>query len=684
MIRDLFNLARLRTLFAHVHRRVTDGTRAVLPSRRTTALDGQHHHPDQRLAAAAVPTHPGAAHGTADVPTRPASHSPTATPSLQSAAPDTRHRHRPAQPLATAPVPVHPGVARGTADTSIRPARHNPAWSRSDRAFAVSLTISRQAPATPTRDEAVWNRTRKGGCSVRFRSAADVRPFPPLAVTVVSNDAAPRLPSPARVLLACRKAVRNRIRRGVRSVRFRFAADVRPLPPLAVSVGPNGAAARSPVPATVGSAGKRAVRNRTREGVRSVRFQFAAALALISPLGASASGADRAPTIGSVTRAPYSVTAGGLPVDRYLLTNARGARVAILTYGATIDRVEMPERSGTLGDVVLRLPDLAAHEAHANVGNIVGRFANRISGGGFTLDGHRYDLSPDRSAVISHGGKPGWGERVWRASPCATRGCSAVTLRYTSPDGENGFPGRVEASVTYTLTPDDALRIDYRATTNRPTVVNLTNHSYFNLAGGGTVADHRLQLLADAVLAVDARKVPTGTLTPVAGTAFDLRHPARIGDRIDADDPAVRAARGFDHNWVLARTRRPALPVVARLVDPASGRTLEVRTDQPGVQVYTANSWTGAFADAHGRPLARAAGVALETQGWPDSPNQPGFPSTVLRPGRPFRSTTIYRFGVTTCTSGPSACPVGSRPDAVSRPAASSQRSVALVPPPVR
>lgn len=350
---------------------------------------------------------------------------------------------------------------------------------------------------------------------------------------------------------------------------------------------------------------------------------------------------------GSVARTPYGKTAGGEAVERYVLTNAAGARVAILTYGATIDRVDMPDRQGRLGDVVVSLPDLAAHEEHGYMGAAVGRFANRISGGGFTLDGRRHDLSPDRTAVVSHGGKPGWAERVWQATPCAPRGCSAVTMRLVSPDGENGFPGRVAASVTYTLTPDNALRIDYRADTTAPTVINMTNHSYFNLGGGGTVLDHRLQVAGDAVLAVDARRVPTGAERSVAGTPFDLRQPTRIGDRIDADDPMVRDAKGFDHNWVLARAPRPSLPVVARLTDPASGRTMEVRTTEPGVQVYTANSWTGAFADAAGRPLLRAAGVALETQHWPDSPNQPGFPSTVLRPGKLFRSTTIFRFGVT-------------------------------------
>ena len=361
----------------------------------------------------------------------------------------------------------------------------------------------------------------------------------------------------------------------------------------------------------------------------------------------AAAAATPSPAGGGVTREPYGTTREGTAVDRYRLRNRHGAEVAILTYGGIIDSVSVPDRQGRFANVVLQLPDLATHEARPNVNSIVGRFANRIAGGGFVLDGRRYPLSPDPKAIVIHGGTPGFGERVWRGEPCRPRGCSAVTLRYVSPDGENGFPGRLSVAVTYTLTTDDAIRIDYRATTSRPTVVNFTNHSYFNLAGGGTVLNQRVQILGDAYLPTDARRVPTGEIRSVAGTPFDLRSPTRLADRVDLPDPSIRQAKGLDQNWVLARGDRPALPVVARAVDPASGRTLEVRSSEPGLQLYTAGGFDGSLRDAAGRPIERTAGFAMETQHWPDSPNRPNFPSTVLRPGQTFRSTTIYRFGVT-------------------------------------
>ena len=258
----------------------------------------------------------------------------------------------------------------------------------------------------------------------------------------------------------------------------------------------------------------------------------------------------------------------------------------------------------------------------------------------------RYPLAATPAAVVSHGGTPGFGARLWRATPCRPRGCRSVTLGYDSPDGENGFPGLLHVTVTYALDARATLTVTYRATTTRATVLNLTNHSYFALSGDPArgVTDQRLQVAAARVAEQDARRVPTGVLRPVAGTPLDFTAGARLGDRIDAADPGIVAAKGLDHGFVL--DRRPGAPA-ARLVDPGSGRTLEVRTSEPTIQVYTANSFDGSVVGAGGVPLHRAAGVALETQHLADSPNRPEFPSTVLRPGHRFVSTTSLRFGVT-------------------------------------
>ncbi|ESQ82598.1 hypothetical protein AEAC466_17170 [Asticcacaulis sp. AC466] len=345
-------------------------------------------------------------------------------------------------------------------------------------------------------------------------------------------------------------------------------------------------------------------------------------------------------------RMPYGVTADGQAVERITLRNSRGTTLGILTYGGIIDEIRVRDRTGKFDSVVLALSDLAAYEARPNFGSIVGRFANRISGG-FALDGQHHALSPDGS-VVSHGGKPGFGARVWKADPCKQPMCRSVTLSYTSPDGENGFPGAMKVSVTYSLGNDDSVRIDYRATTTRATVINLTNHSYFNLAGrdAGRVDGQTLRVAADAYLPLTDKKVPTGEIRKVDGTPFDLRRPVAIGSRVTAEDPQIALMKGFDHNWVLSKPEGELAPV-AWLSDPVSGRTLTVLTTEPGLQVYTANGFNGTLKSASGRMLAARDGIALETQHFPDSPNQPAFPTTVLRPGQVFTSTTIYRFGIT-------------------------------------
>ncbi|WP_089925898.1 aldose epimerase family protein [Caulobacter sp. UNC279MFTsu5.1] len=347
----------------------------------------------------------------------------------------------------------------------------------------------------------------------------------------------------------------------------------------------------------------------------------------------------------TAARAPYGATAAGAPVEVFTLTNDRGMNVKVLSYGGVITQVNVPDRKGEVRNVVLELADLKAYEARANFSSLLGRYANRISNGGFTLDGVRHDLPSGAEGVSSHGGPTGFSTRLWTATPFQRRGEAGVTLAYTAADGEGGYPGTLKVAVTYTVTRKNVLRIDYRATTDKPTVINLSHHVYFNLAGGGTVYDHTIQALASRFTPIDARKLPTGEIAPVAGTALDLRRPVRLGDRVAADDPQIRFANGLDHNFVVDGGGRGGLVPAVRLADPASGRTLEVATTQPGVQLFAANSFNGTLKTPDGRPLEKGAGLAIETQHFADSPNHPNFPTTVLRPGETFSQTTEFRFG---------------------------------------
>jgi aldose 1-epimerase len=347
-----------------------------------------------------------------------------------------------------------------------------------------------------------------------------------------------------------------------------------------------------------------------------------------------------------VTRAPYGVTATGAPVEAFTLQNDRGMTVKVLSYGGIITQVAVPDRQGRIQNVVLELPDLKAYEAKPNFSALLGRYANRISNGGFTLDGVRHALPSSAEGVSSHGGPTGFATRVWTGTPFKRHGGAGVTLSYRAADGEGGYPGALSVSVTYTVTRANTLRMDYRATTSQPTVINLSHHVYFNLAGGGTIYDQTAQVLAQAYTPIDARKLATGQIAPVAGTALDMRQPTRIGERVAADDPQIKYANGFDHNFVIDGGGRGRLVPAVRVADAASGRTLELRTTQPGVQLFSANSFDGALKDAQGRPLPRGAGLALETQHFADSPNHDNFPSTVLRPGQVFQQTTEFRFGV--------------------------------------
>ena len=343
----------------------------------------------------------------------------------------------------------------------------------------------------------------------------------------------------------------------------------------------------------------------------------------------------------------YGHTDDGQPVQRITLDDGIG--VQILTFGGIVARLETPDRAGMRDNVVLGLPDLATYVArNPNFGTTVGRFAGRIAGGRFALDGVTHVLSANEGLNTLHGGTRGFGQRVWRLEQATT---NAVTLALTSVDGDEGFPGTLETRVTFTV-EGTSLRIDYEARTDRATVLNLTNHSYFNLAGGGDVLGHELRIDADRILELNARSLPTGAVLDVTATPFDFRTPAPVGARIREAHPQIVFGLGYDACFVL---RGEGFREVAAVRDPASGRVMTVRTDQPAVQLYTANKLTGALIGPAGRTYRAGDALCLETQHYPDSPNQPSFPSTVLRSGAVFRSRTEYSFGTAERLGGPGA-----------------------------
>jgi aldose 1-epimerase len=346
-----------------------------------------------------------------------------------------------------------------------------------------------------------------------------------------------------------------------------------------------------------------------------------------------------------VTRASFGQLPDGTAVESFTLRNAHGLEVRAITYGAIITSVRVPDRAGRLGDVVLGHDDLAGYLAKPSYfGAVVGRYGNRIAKGRFTLDGKTYTLATNNGPNHLHGGIKGFDKVVWKAEPAATG--AAVTFRYVSADGEEGYPGKLQAQVTYTLDDHDALTFDYRATTDKATPLNLTQHSYFNLAGAGSdILGHVLTLDADRFTPVDATLIPLGPLAPVAGTPLDFRKPTAIGARIDADDEQIRRGGGYDHNFVINRSGR-GLVHAARVADPVSGRTMDVATTEPGVQFYSGNFLDGTVTGKGGVAYKRRSGLCLETQHYPDSPNQPSFPSSVLRPGQEYRSKTVLTFGV--------------------------------------
>ncbi|MFG3003784.1 aldose epimerase family protein [Streptomyces calvus] len=343
----------------------------------------------------------------------------------------------------------------------------------------------------------------------------------------------------------------------------------------------------------------------------------------------------------------FGKLADGTKVHSWSLENG-GTRMRVLSYGGIVQSLEVPDRRGRHANVSLGFDDLADYVASSPYfGALIGRYGNRIDKGRFTLDGTDHQLSVNDGENSLHGGARGFDKRVWDVEPFTAGPDVGLRLYHTSVDGEMGYPGTLRATVTYTLTRDGDWRIDYEATTDRATVVNLTSHVYWNLAGEGSggIEDHELTIAASRYTPTDAGLIPTGELAPVAGTPFDFRRAKPIGRDIRAAHPQLITAQGFDHNWVLDKgiTDRPEH--VATLRDPSSGRTLRIATNEPGLQFYSGNFLDGTLTGTGGRVYRQGDGLCLETQHFPDSPNQPSFPSTVLRPGETYRTTTVHSFG---------------------------------------
>src|SRR3569832_1246467 len=354
--------------------------------------------------------------------------------------------------------------------------------------------------------------------------------------------------------------------------------------------------------------------------------------------------ADAAP-LHAIQKAPFGPV-GDQTVDAYTLTNAHGIEARIITYGATLVSLKTPDRGGHFKNIVLGFDMLVFFL----VGVLFfcatdGRYANRIAGGKFTLNGKTYQLAQNDVPNSLHGGRKGFDKRLWTAEPAETPDGPALRLTYVSADGEEGYPGQLTTHVTYQLKNDGTLTITFEATTTAPTPVNLANHAYFNLTGDPiqTILGHVLTINADKLTPVDATLIPTGDLRPVAGTPFDFRKPTAIGSRIEAKDEQLTRGHGYDHNWVLTKSQPEALTLAAVLSEPKSGREIELSTTQPGLQFYSGNFLDGKPAGT-GTVFAHRTGLCLETQHYPDSPNHPAFPSTVLRPGQTYAEKTVLKF----------------------------------------
>ncbi|CAN5504774.1 galactose mutarotase [soil metagenome] len=351
-------------------------------------------------------------------------------------------------------------------------------------------------------------------------------------------------------------------------------------------------------------------------------------------------------------RKPFGQTPSGEAVEAITLSNGHGVSATVITYGATLQALIAPDRAGKPADIALGFADAGAYVKNASYfGASVGRFANRIGKGRFSLDGKTYQLALNNNGVAAlHGGVKGFDKAVWKVLDVKRGAIASVTFGHVSPDGDEGYPGTLTVTATYALDERNQLTITYGATTDKPTIVNLTNHALFNLAGEGApegAMGNVLTLAADGYTPVDAELIPTGVITPVAGTAFDFRPPKVVGERVrDASDPQVVIGRGYDHNYVLTGASGAAPRLAARLSDPKSGRVLEILTDQPGIQVYTGNFIDGTTVGKSGQIYRQGDGIALEPQHFPDAPNRPNFAPVRLDPGQTYRNTMIFKLTV--------------------------------------
>jgi len=333
-------------------------------------------------------------------------------------------------------------------------------------------------------------------------------------------------------------------------------------------------------------------------------------------------------------------------VDLYTLRNSKGVEVQICNYGGLVTSFKVPDRNGKMGDVVLGYDNLEGYlKDTPYFGAMIGRYGNRIAKGKFTLDGQTYTLATNNGPNALHGGIKGFDKIVWQAKSMATADGPALELTYLSKDGEEGFPGNLSVTAVYTLMEDNGLRLQYTATTDKDTVVNLTQHSYFNLAGKGDVLNHVVMINADKFTPVDSTLIPTGELRPVEGTPFDFRKPTAIGARINQNDEQLKFGNGYDHNWVLNH-QMGNLDVIARVTEPTSGRFLEVLSTEPGLQFYTGNFLNGKITGKGGWVYQFRNAFCMEPQHFPDSPNHPEFPSVVLKPGQTYKNTIVFRLGV--------------------------------------
>jgi len=352
------------------------------------------------------------------------------------------------------------------------------------------------------------------------------------------------------------------------------------------------------------------------------------------------------PSAGAISEKPFGKDTQGVPVTLYTLRNKNGVEVSICNYGGLVTSLKVPDKNGHFGDVVLGYDNLADYiKDTPYFGALIGRYGNRIAKGKFTLDGTEYTLATNNVPNALHGGLKGFDKVIWKAHPYQSEFGPALELTYLSKDGEEGYPGNLSVKAVYTLTEDNALKLEFTATTDKDTVVNLTHHSYFNLAGKGTILNHVVMINADKFTPVDSTLIPTGELRPVDGTPFDFRTPTPIGARIQQDDEQLKFGNGYDHNWVI-NDYTGATRLMARVYEPTTGRVLEVFSSEPGLQFYTGNFLDGTLKGKGGWVYQFRDAFCMEPQHFPDSPNHPTFPSVVLKPGAEYHNTIIYRFSV--------------------------------------